>query len=199
MGTFSDDIFSVAALFVHRNGVYYEVPGVDPWDEARDARLYAGPYPVVAHPPCARWGRYWHGNGRGHRYEKGDDNGCFLAAVQAVQRWGGILEHPEASSAFYAHRIPHPQPGQQWQPVGYAAAGIAWVVEVEQGHYGHPAPKRTWLYAVGSRPADVMLGKSKPERGRRNSLVEKMSRRQRAATPPEFRDYLIEYARNCRK
>jgi hypothetical protein len=51
----------IAALFVERNGIYFGIPGVDPWDERRDARTYAGPWPVVAHPPCARWGRYWHG------------------------------------------------------------------------------------------------------------------------------------------
>lgn len=47
----------IAALYVERDGVYYGLPGVDPWDEERDARTYAGPWPVVAHPPCARWCR----------------------------------------------------------------------------------------------------------------------------------------------
>ncbi len=47
----------VAALFVEAGGVYSNLAGVDPWDIKRDARLYAGPYPVVAHPPCARWSR----------------------------------------------------------------------------------------------------------------------------------------------
>lgn len=51
----------IAALFVQRGGVYFGLPDVDPWDEQRDARLYAGPLPVVAHPPCQRWGRYWFG------------------------------------------------------------------------------------------------------------------------------------------
>jgi hypothetical protein len=48
----------IAALFVETNGCYFNLPGVDPWDINRDARKYAGPHPVVAHPPCQRWGRY---------------------------------------------------------------------------------------------------------------------------------------------
>ena len=44
----------IAALFVETGGAYFGLPNVDPWDEARDARLYDGPWPVVAHPPCAR-------------------------------------------------------------------------------------------------------------------------------------------------
>lgn len=51
----------IAALYVQTGGCYFGLPGVDPWDEARDARKYAGPYPVVAHPPCQRWGKFWAG------------------------------------------------------------------------------------------------------------------------------------------
>jgi hypothetical protein len=44
---------TVAALFVQARGCYYGLDDVDPWGEGRDARLYAGPWPVIAHPPCA--------------------------------------------------------------------------------------------------------------------------------------------------
>lgn len=82
----------VAALYVDTDGAYAGIPGVELWDEIRDARLYGGPHPVVAHPPCQRWGRYWHGAPRKpHQYEKGDDAGCFLAALAAVRLWGGGL------------------------------------------------------------------------------------------------------------
>lgn len=91
---------TVAALYVERNGIYWNVPGVDPWDETRDARLYAGPWPVVAHPPCQRWGRFWHGSTRKpNQFKMGDDGGCFEAALSAVRKWGGVLEHPESSHA----------------------------------------------------------------------------------------------------
>lgn len=45
----------IAALFVQTNGCYFNLPNVDPWDIHRDARKYAGPHPVVAHPPCQLW------------------------------------------------------------------------------------------------------------------------------------------------
>lgn len=44
----------IAALFVETNGCYFNQPGIDPWDIKRDACLYAGPHPVIAHPPCQR-------------------------------------------------------------------------------------------------------------------------------------------------
>jgi len=37
----------VAALYVETDGAYFGLPDVDPWDEARDARLYAGPHPAA--------------------------------------------------------------------------------------------------------------------------------------------------------
>ena len=46
----------IAALFVEQNGCYFELDNVDPWDKHRDARLYSGPYPVIAHPPCHFFG-----------------------------------------------------------------------------------------------------------------------------------------------
>lgn len=51
----------IAALFVQDGGAYFGMSEVDPWPEARDARRYAGPWPVVAHPPCQRWGKLWAG------------------------------------------------------------------------------------------------------------------------------------------
>ena len=44
----------IAALYVETDGCYFGLDGVDPWDAERDAREYAGPHPVVAHPPCKR-------------------------------------------------------------------------------------------------------------------------------------------------
>ena len=106
----------IAALFVATDGAYSGLPGVDVWDEARDARRYAGPWPVIAHPPCQRWSsKGWHGSpGKPHQYAKGDDSGCFAAALASVRRWGGVLEHPAYSHAWLAHGLPWPLPNG-WQ------------------------------------------------------------------------------------
>lgn len=143
----------IAALYVHPRGPYFDRADVDPWDEARDARAYAGPWPVVAHPPCARWGRYWSGGPSplAKRRALGDDGGCFAAALAAVRRWGGVLEHPEASHAWRAHGIVLPPKSGGWVSAGLCGG---WTCCVEQGHYGHPASKATWLYVHGVPGSD---------------------------------------------
>lgn len=59
---------------------------------------------------------------------------------------GGVLEHPEGSHAWRAHGLLPPTHRGGWE---VAADGLGWTCCVEQGIYGHPAPKKTWLYAVG--------------------------------------------------
>jgi hypothetical protein len=207
---------TVAALYVETNGVYYGLPDVDPWDEARDARLYAGPHPVVAHPPCERWGRYWSGGPSAKvKCKIGDDGGCFLAALNAVRDYGGVLEHPEASHAWTLYGLTLPPRTGGWVNAG---DGIGWTCCVEQGHYGHRARKATWLYAAGQDVSpgvdlpQVIWGVSEPApspnstpqilpAGRRQSrtgIVQRMSRKQRRATPPAFRDLLLSIARSSR-
>lgn len=148
----------IAALFVETGGVYFNLPDVDAWDKARDARLYTGEAPVVAHPPCERWGSFWPGNpvmvSRGIRFKKGDDGGCFAAALAAVRRCGGVIEHPRGSHAWAHFGISRP-PNEG----GWIVTEGGWTCCVYQGHYGHRALKPTWLYYVGLPPEDLRWGK----------------------------------------
>jgi len=197
----------VAALYVEPapHGVYQNLPDVDPWDEKRDARNYAGPWPVVAHPPCQRWGRYWFGGPSVRvRKVKGDDGGCFAAALEAVRRWGGVLEHPEASSAWSTFGILAPLRGGGWSVAG---DGVGWTCCVEQGHYGHRARKATWLYAVGVELPSLRWGRSRASvrlddgyhsaAERRAATVERLGHRERLGTPAVFRDTLLSIARTA--
>ena len=195
----------IAALYVENGGCYYGLPNVDPWDITRDARLYPGPHPVVAHPPCERWGRFAKGSMTKQVHQVGDDGGCFASALASVRRWGGILEHPAHSKAWPFVGLPTP-PKTGWMHV----EGGGWVCEVEQGHYGHVARKKTWLYAVTlSKPPDLIWGPSEQrlpakrlaERGyesaRRCGAVANQSQKQRQRTPHEFRDLLISIAQTA--
>lgn len=60
----------IAALFVDPEGPYVGRKGVDPWDEDRDARLYAGDDPAVIHSPCERWGRFAEGSPGHKRFQE---------------------------------------------------------------------------------------------------------------------------------
>ena len=207
---------TVAALYVQKGGCYFGVPDVDPWDEARDARLYDGPHPVVAHPPCQRWGRYWMGSPlvvarTGERKKKGDDNGCFKAALAAVRQFGGVLEHPEGSFAWEAFGLNQPPREGGWVNADFEGG---WTCRVEQGFYGHWARKPTWLYAAGCDLPSLRWGMGQwepdPELVERvgiekaKKLGEVRSRgggtdsSARIGTPEEFRNLLLSMARSAR-
>lgn len=138
----------VSVLYVDPRGVYPKLVA-DWWDEARDARNYAGPNPVVAHPPCSRWCRLakFIEHRCGHRV--GDDGGCFRSALSSVRSFGGILEHPSHSIAWDEFRLPD----LQTQP--YDNYG-GHTIEIEQVAWGHKARKTTWLYIVGIPVARVV-------------------------------------------
>lgn len=145
---------TVAALFVDPKGVYAGLPDVEVWDEARDARLYAGPWPVVAHPPCARWSRLAGFVEHVYGYRRGDDGGCFGTAIAAVRRWGGVLEHPAYTDAWKAFGLPRPLTYHGWTLDLDGGASCY----VEQGRYGLPVKKATWLYAYGVELPDLRWG-----------------------------------------
>ena len=200
----------IAALYVERGGAYWNLDGVDPWDRERDARLYAGPHAVICHPPCERWGRYWGGAPTTWpRLKKGDDGGCFAAALAAVRRWGGVLEHPEGSHAWRAFGLNVPPRSGAWVNADFVGG---WTCCVEQGAYGHRARKATWLYACGVDLPSLDWGKapgdfvrldvgyhSAEERARavKTGACQRLSAKQRRATPPEFRDILLSIARTA--
>lgn len=192
----------IAALYVEPDGVYAGLPDVDCWPEERDARRYAGPHPVIAHPPCQRWGNLaavnfsrWGGD----HNRPGNDDGCFKSALEAVRTWGGVLEHPAGSRAFAAHGIIEPKL-IGWQKDLFGG----WVCEVWQSAYGHRANKATWLYYVGDMPPPEMkwcrprgshqVG-FQDQRGKsRNKPT--LSRLEAKATPIKFRDALILIAKS---
>lgn len=204
----------IAALYVETNGSYYGLDGVDPWDEARDARRYAGPWPVVAHPPCQRWGKMWFGQPlavklTGERKRLGDDGGCFEAALSRVRRFGGVLEHPWGSLAWPNFGLTVPERSGGWIMADFMGG---WTCCVEQGQYGHYARKPTLLYTFGVEPQSLRWGYRHANLD--PAVVERMGLKKakrlgevgargggtdsspRIGTPTPFRDLLISMAKS---
>lgn len=187
---------TVAALYIDPKGPYPSMPDVEAWDQARDARQYAGPHPVVAHPPCGPWGKLR------HMYQ-GNQHDCALRAVDQVRAFGGVLEHPAHSLLWRQCHLP-------W-PGELAFDGFS--VAVDQCAFGHVARKRTWLYVVGaprSYVEDTKLTGGTPThwisggRGREGKKahttpvphgIKVCSPRQRRLSPPLFAQWLVDIAR----
>lgn len=112
----------IAALFVDEKGPYSQLGGIDAWGIDKDAKKYNGPHPVIAHPPCQRWGKMWAGSPSwikktGQRKKKGDDGGCFESALNSVRKYGGIIEHPMHSHACFIRDIFRAFHGELMLPV----------------------------------------------------------------------------------
>lgn len=203
----------IAALYVETGGCYFGLDGVDPWDEPRDARLYAGPHPVVAHPPCQRWGKLWAGQPlwikrTGERKRKGDDGGCFAAALSAIRQFGGVIEHPWGSHAWPHFGLNTPPRAGGWIAADFEGG---WTCCVEQGRYGHYARKPTLLLAYHVDLPDLDWGIGEPRldpelvarlgvdrakrRGEVGSKGGGTDSSDRIGTPPQFRDLILSIAR----
>lgn len=199
------ELTMIAALYVDTaRGPYATMPGVDCWGVERDATQYAGPWPVVAHPPCGHWGRYAH---RCH-----DDGHTGPIAVAQVRTWCGVLEHPAHSKLWRECGLP--RPGELPDVWG------GYTIEVFQRDWCHRADKPTWLYIVGvdqinlppmpePTPArQVCVPKRRqlvdePNDARRmrgtRGVVELMSKNQRHLTPPAFAEWLVAVANHAKE
>jgi hypothetical protein len=193
----------VAALFVQPDGCYSGDKTIDAWPEVRDARLYRGELPVVAHPPCQLWGAMASVNFArwgGEHNRPGNDQGCFASALESVRKFGGVLEHPAKSRAFVAHGLSKPV------DIGWQKCGEGWICEVWQSAYGHRANKATWLYYVGkqkpfdldwSRPAGSHQIGFYDQRGKAANKPT-LGKREANATPQRFKQALIDLAMHSR-
>lgn len=174
---------AVAVLFARVDSAYRSFSGCEVFDVVRDARTFDGSMPVVAHPPCRAWGRLRHlAKPRQGERELG------VWAVEMVRRCGGVLEHPVHSTLWNAAGLPRPGTRDLWG---------GWTLPVYQGHFGHRAPKATWLYINGVEPAslpplpfDLVLPAGR---------VENMGTAEREKTPFELARYLVEIARRVQK
>lgn len=208
----------VVALYVEHGGVYFGLDDVEPWAlPEKDARQYDGPHAVVAHPPCERWGVFWSGGPSAHKAGRprqlGDDGGCFRAAINAVRKFGGVIEHPRGTKAWEVFGIKKPKKNQGWI-VADEHGGFTCCVD--QGSYGHRARKPTWLYVNGLPREELpelkwvaegyfpWIGgdgyKTTEDRrwAQEADIVGEgryMPRKERARTPIPFRDLLLDIAR----
>lgn len=182
----------VAVLFARADSVYKTLPGCDVWDIDRDARKWPGGYPVVAHPPCRAWGRLRH-----FAKPRSDEKGLALWAVKQVRSFGGVLEHPAASTLWPTAGLP--LPGERDEFGG-------WTLPVYQHWWGHRAEKSTLLYIVGCNPADIPempyridepthVVQSRKREGSRPHIT----KAEREHTPIALAIWLCELARRCSK
>lgn len=179
----------VVALYIDRRGPYPSLV-VECFDEARDAKTYEGPWPVVAHPPCGPWGSL-----RGLCTRQ--DKSAGPHGVEMVRTYGGVLEHPAHSRLFRACGMPFPwELPDQWGGRTYDLNQVSW---------GHKCAKATWLYVVGVPPEVVSAGlrtggtpthvvTSSRRQNRDTKLPELTVKWERAITPREFAMWLVDLA-----
>lgn len=168
---------TVAALFVRKKN-HYAALGCDVYDFDRDALSWPGGCPGVFHPPCRAWGQLSH-----MAKPRAGEKDLSLWAMEKVRQFGGVLEHPYASSL--------------WRESGCIGFGMrdakgGVLVPVMQSWWGHRAPKKSCLYIVGPVPEIPYLADPIT-----TTTVERMGRPERERTPEAFAYWLFDLARAC--
>jgi hypothetical protein len=151
----------------------------------------------------------------GRRKIKGDDEGCFAAALASVRKWGGVLEHPWGSHAWQHFGLNTPPREGGWIMADFEGG---WTCCVEQGRYGHYARKPTLLLAYDCELPllDTGMAWGKSEARLDPAVIERIGLKrakklgevsskgggtdssQRIGTPTAFRDLLIDMARSVK-
>lgn len=182
----------VAVLFARSDSVYKALDGCDVYDIERDARTSPGGSPVVAHPPCRAWGRL-----RNFAKPRPDEMDLARFAVDRVRTFGGVLEHPEASTLWADQGLPRPG-------CGFDKFG-GWTLPVLQYWWGHKADKATWFYIVGVLPRDIppiplVLGEGShcvcsSSKNKMKARRPELTKAAREHTPPALAEWLVQLAR----
>ena len=199
----------VAALFIEYRGVYFNRSDVVPAGYAigedrnsiviKYAQSYDGPWPIVAHPPCARWGSFatapWLPK---EKRKVGNDGGMFESALNSVRKWGGVLEHPANSKAWRTFNLR--KPGVHRITTRDPSGGFS--IFVNQSNYGHLAQKPTWIYICGYRgdfEEDFYIpqGKKRVKYEVRKTNKLELPHLLRKKTPELFANLLISIAKRC--
>jgi len=162
----------ISILCAQKNSIYKTIPGLDVWDELRDAYFFTGSNPVITHAPCAQWSRM-----KAFSKENKDEKELAYFCLNKIIRNGGIFEHPAGSSFF-------------------KEAGITKnIYSVDQSWWGFPARKRTYLFFHKCKPLSVpimhtivthVVGTSKKRIG-----VERIKQSDRSTTYLSFANFLI--------
>ena len=183
----------VSVLFARRDSVYKSLPDCDVWDADRNALLWPGGSPVVAHPPCRAWASLRHCA----KPAPGEKDFARIS-VRLIRQFGGVLEHPHRSLLWADQALPEPGQRDQW-------GGFTLVVD--QRWWGHRAQKRTRLYVVGCEPTEIppmpiVLGDATHTVGlwsgrNRKTCRPSIGKREFEATPEAFAQWLVDLAKRC--
>lgn len=129
----------ITVLCAKRDSLYKQIPGIDVWDEDRDAYFFTGSNPVITHAPCAQWSRM-----KAFAHKNADEKELAYFCLNKIIRNGGIFEHPAGSSFF-------------------KEAGLTKnVYSVDQSWWGFPARKTTWLFFHRCKPLQMPIMQNVP-------------------------------------
>jgi hypothetical protein len=177
----------ISILFAARNSVYKTIPGLDVWDEDRNALNWPGGNPGIFHPPCRLWSMLSH-----FSVAPKEEKELARWSVRQIRKWGGVLEHPAHSKLWLDQDLP--RPGQK-DAYGFTTGVYQW-------WFGHRGRKATWLYICGIDPKTVplipfKLGQAEATCSTRHGGPGRIRDNEIEATPPEFANWLIAVAEQC--